>query len=151
MPCGFSRAEIRIFLVHRPTGARLFQREAIAVPAKVVDFGFAGNAAVVDAVLASEPTADAIAESDVEDGVETYTSAEEGFCKAGNFDVVRCLILACVIETKAKGRPIHPATKTHPNKKPSSIPPDGLYLSSQQTQTNDYLIRRGSPGFSSDS
>ena len=94
----------------------MFQREAIAVQAKVADFGFAGNVAVVDAVLASEPTAAAIAESDVEDGVETSTSAEEGFCKAGNFDVVRCLILVCVIETKAEGWPIHPATKTHPNK-----------------------------------
>lgn len=119
----------------------------------MADFGFAGNVAVVDAVLASEPTAAAITESDVEDGVETSTSAEEGFCKAGNFDVVRYLILACVIETKAKGWPIHPATKkTRPNKKNRrETNPDGLYLSSQQTQTNDYLIRRVSPGFSSSS
>lgn len=50
------------------------------VQAKVADFGFAGNGAVVDALLANELAA---AESDVEDGIEASPGAEEGFGKAG--------------------------------------------------------------------
>ena len=79
------------------------------VQAKVAGFGFAGNGAVVDALLANELAA---AESDVEDGVEAAPGAEEGFGKAGSWRRSPVVSRLCY-QHQSQRAAIRSATKTH--------------------------------------